>query len=109
MPFCKVFIILASAPAMVLGVFIGIWMGAVPGLGGVLVILLLPFTFEMEPVRTLPFCWVFAVPQQVIQYIRNACSAPSLQATILDGYPLAKRGRPPTLGCFTVSAFGVAQ
>ena len=34
-----------------LGVFIGIWLGAIPGLGGILgLILLLPFTFGMEPV-----------------------------------------------------------
>jgi len=33
-----------------LGVFIGIWLGAVPGLGGVIgLVLLLPFTFGMEP------------------------------------------------------------
>ena len=37
---------------MVLGVLIGIWLGAVPGLGGILgLILLLPFTFDMEPVN----------------------------------------------------------
>ncbi len=36
---------------LVLGVFIGMWMGAVPGLGGVVgLVILLPFTFGMETV-----------------------------------------------------------
>ena len=36
---------------LLLGVFIGMWLGAIPGLGGVIgLVLLLPFTFDMEPV-----------------------------------------------------------
>ena len=34
-----------------LGVFIGVWLGVIPGLGGVIgLVILLPFTFGMEPV-----------------------------------------------------------
>ena len=36
---------------LVLGVFIGMWMGVVPGLGGIIgLVILLPFTFGMDPV-----------------------------------------------------------
>ena len=36
---------------LMLGVLLGIWLGAVPGLGGIIgLILLLPFTYSMDPV-----------------------------------------------------------
>ena len=36
---------------LLLGVFLGIWIGAVPGLGGILgLVILLPFTYGMESV-----------------------------------------------------------
>ena len=36
---------------LVLGVFLGIWVGAVPGLGGIIgLVILLPFTYGMDPV-----------------------------------------------------------
>ena len=36
---------------LMLGVFIGMWLGAVPGLGGIIgLVLLLPFTYGMDPV-----------------------------------------------------------
>ena len=37
---------------MLIGVFLGMLIGAIPGLGGVIgLIILLPFTYDMEPVH----------------------------------------------------------
>jgi len=79
-----------------LGCVLGILMGAVPGMGGAIgLVLLLPFTFSMEPVAA------FAL------LLASWASAAS-QATVLDGYPMAKRGEAArALGAaFTSSAIG---
>ena len=98
---------------MVLGVFIGMWMGAVPGLGGVLgMILLLPFTFDMEPVNAFALLLgMFAVTSTsdtIASVMLGIPGTAASQATILDGYPLAQKGQAArTFGAaFTVSAFG---
>ncbi len=89
-----------------LGVFIGIWLGAVPGLGGIIgLIVLLPFTFNMEPVAAIALLLgMFAVvttsdtiPSIMLGVPGTGASA----ATILDGYPLAKQGH-------AARAFGAA-
>ena len=102
-----------AAGFMVLGVFIGIWMGAVPGLGGVLgMILLLPFTFEMEPVHAFALLLgLFAVTSTsdtIASVMLGIPGTAASQATILDGYPLAKKGQAARAfgAAFTVSAFG---
>jgi TctA family transporter len=42
---------------LMLGILIGMWMGAVPGLGGIIgLVLLLPFTFEMDAVPAFALC-----------------------------------------------------
>ena len=98
---------------MILGVFIGIWMGAVPGLGGVLgMILLLPFTFDMEPVHAFALLLgLFAVTSTsdtIASVMLGIPGTAASQATILDGYPLAKKGQAARAfgAAFTVSAFG---
>ena len=102
-----------AAGFMVLGVFLGIWMGAVPGLGGVLgMILLLPFTFEMEPVHAFALLLgLFAVTSTsdtIASVMLGIPGTAASQATILDGYPLAKKGQAARAfgAAFTVSAFG---
>jgi TctA family transporter len=98
---------------MVLGVFIGMWMGAVPGLGGVLgMILLLPFTFDMEPVNAFALLLgMFAVTSTsdtIASVMLGIPGTAASQATILDGYPLAQKGQAARAfgAAFTVSAFG---
>ena len=98
---------------MVLGVTIGMWMGAVPGLGGVLgMILLLPFTFDMEPVNAFALLLgLFAVTSTsdtIASVMLGIPGTAASQATILDGYPLAQRGQAARAfgAAFTVSAFG---
>ncbi|MAI11755.1 MAG: hypothetical protein CBD27_07005 [Rhodospirillaceae bacterium TMED167] len=98
---------------MVLGVTIGMWMGAVPGLGGVLgMILLLPFTFDMEPVNAFALLLgLFAVTSTsdtIASVMLGIPGTAASQATILDGYPMAQKGQAARAfgAAFTVSAFG---
>ena len=98
---------------LMLGVFIGIWFGAVPGLGGVIgLVLLLPFTFGMEPVPAFALLLgMFAVTSTsdtIASVMLGIPGTAASQATILDGYPLAQKGQAArALGAaFTVSAFG---
>ena len=75
---------------LVLGVLIGLALGVIPGLGGLVGLsLLLPFTFEMDLIGlssvvvtsdTIPAV-LFGVPGTV-----------GSAATILDGFPMAKKG-----------------
>ena len=98
---------------LMLGVFIGIWMGAIPGLGGVIgLVLLLPFTFGMDPVPAFALLLgMFAVTSTsdtIASVMLGIPGTAASQATILDGYPLAQKGQAArALGAaFTVSAFG---
>jgi len=95
------------------GVFIGLTLGVIPGVGGVTgLALLLPFTFDMDPVSAFAFligmlavtttsdtipAVLFAVPGTV-----------GSQATIIDGHAMAKRGEAGRAfgAAFTVSALG---
>ena len=57
---------------LILGVLLGIWLGAVPGLGGIIgLVLLLPFTFGMDTVPALPCCLAcLPLPRPVTQLLR---------------------------------------
>ena len=96
-----------------LGVFIGIWLGAIPGLGGIIgLVLLLPFTFGMEPISAFALLLgMFAVTSTsdtIASVMLGIPGTAASQATILDGYPLAKQGKAARAfgAAFTVSAFG---
>ncbi len=96
-----------------LGIFIGIWFGAVPGLGGVIgMLLLLPFTFEMEALSAIALLLgLFAVTttsDTIASVMLGIPGTAASQATILDGYPLAQKGEAPRAfgAAFAVSAFG---
>ena len=98
---------------LVLGIFIGMWMGAVPGLGGIIgLVLLLPFTFDMEPVAAfallLGMYAVTTTSDTIASVMLGIPGTSASQATILDGYPLAKKGQAARAfgAAFTVSAFG---
>ena len=98
---------------LMLGVFIGIWLGAVPGLGGIIgLVLLLPFTFNMEPVPAFALLLgMFAVTSTsdtIASVMLGIPGTAASQATILDGYPLAQKGQAARAfgAAFTVSAFG---
>ena len=96
-----------------LGCVIGILMGAIPGLGGAIgLVLLLPFTFSMEPVSAFALLlasWASTSTSGAITSVLLGIPATAAsQATVLDGYPMAKRGESArALGAaFTSSAIG---
>ncbi|MFL2546988.1 MAG: tripartite tricarboxylate transporter permease [Candidatus Rariloculaceae bacterium] len=96
-----------------LGCVIGVWMGAIPGLGGAIgLVLLLPFTFSMEPVSAFALLlasWASTSTSGAItSVLMGIPSTAASQATVLDGYPLAKQGESArALGAaFTSSAIG---
>jgi len=80
-----------------IGVFMGLALGAIPGLGGLVgLAILLPFTFDMDPFMA------FAIMIGLTSVTSTSDTIPSVlfgvpgtaasQATILDGHPMAKRG-----------------
>ncbi len=96
-----------------LGIFFGIWLGAVPGLGGILgLVILLPFTFGMDPVPAfsllLGMYAVTTTSDTIASVMLGIPGTAASQATILDGYPLAQKGHAARAfgAAFTVSAFG---
>ena len=95
------------------GVVFGLWLGMVPGIGGITgMIILLPFTFNMEPAAALcMLLGLLAVTQTsdtISSVLLGVPGTVAAQATVLDGHPMAKQGLAQTaLGAaFTVSAFG---
>lgn len=98
---------------LMLGVIIGIWLGAVPGLGGALgIVLVLPFTYDMTPSAAfallLGIYAVTSTSDTIASVMLGIPGTSSSQATILDGYPMAKKGEAARAfgAAFTVSAFG---
>ena len=98
---------------LLLGVFLGMWIGAVPGLGGAVgLALMLPFTFNMDPVPAfallLGMYAVTSTSDSISSIMLGIPGTVASQATILDGYPLAKKGQAARAfgATYTVSAFG---
>ncbi len=96
-----------------LGVFLGMWIGAIPGLGGAVgLALMLPFTFNMDPVPAfallLGMYAVTSTSDSISAIMLGIPGTVASQATILDGYPLAKKGQAARAfgATYTVSAFG---
>jgi len=102
------------APAyLMLGILMGIWIGAVPGLGGAVgLALMLPFTFGMDTVPAfallLGMYAVTSTSDSISAIMFGIPGTVASQATILDGYPLAKKGQAGRAfgAAYTVSAFG---
>ncbi|WP_347309867.1 tripartite tricarboxylate transporter permease [Defluviimonas sp. SAOS-178_SWC] len=87
----------ASLLAILAGTFIGLVVGALPGLGSVVAItLVLPFSFSMETapaiclILSVYCCSVFGGSYSAI--LLNTPGTPQSAATVLDGYAMAKRG-----------------
>ena len=98
---------------LVLGVVMGLAVGIFPGLGGIAGLsLLLPFMFGIEPVYGLALMigMVAVVPtsdtfSSVLMGIPGSSAS---QATVLDGFPLARKGQAARAlsAAFTASLFG---
>lgn len=99
-----------SLVALVGGVFYGVLVGAMPGLGSVIAVtLVLPITYSMELVPSVVL--VLAVYASSIYggsitaVLINTPGTPNSAATCLDGYPMTQRGEAHlALGWVTVSS-----
>ncbi|HCA86733.1 MAG TPA: hypothetical protein DEQ61_15330 [Streptomyces sp.] len=82
---------------MLLGVAIGFVVGLLPGLGGAVTLaLMLPFTFDMQPVEAFAFLlgmWVVtSTTGDITSVLFGVPGEATSAATVLDGHPMAKRG-----------------
>ena len=79
------------------GVLIGLVLGVIPGLGGLVGLsLLLPFTFNMDPYTALAFMMglqaVVVTSDTIPAVLFGVPGTVGSAATILDGYPMARKG-----------------
>ncbi|MEO9825835.1 MAG: tripartite tricarboxylate transporter permease [Paracoccaceae bacterium] len=98
---------------LVLGVCMGLAIGVFPGLGGIAGLsLLLPFMFGMEPLTGLALMvgMVAVVPTSdtFASVLMGIPGSSASQATVLDGFPMAKRGKAARAlsAAFASSLFG---
>ena len=96
-----------------LGVLLGLWFGAVPGLGGLTgMAILLPFTFGMDPVSAFAFLLgmyaVTTTSDTIPTILMGVPASAAAAATVLDGYPMAKKGEAARAfgAAFTAGAIG---
>ena len=99
--------------AMVVGTIVGLVIGALPGLGpSIGVALMLPFTYTMDPlIALLLLVSLFQGAEyggSVSAVLLNTPGTPGASATLLDGYPMNRKGFPgKALACSLVpSAIG---
>ncbi|MBW1800482.1 MAG: tripartite tricarboxylate transporter permease [Deltaproteobacteria bacterium] len=83
---------------IVVGVTIGIIIGAIPGLTGAMAIaLIIPFTFGMDTVRSITLLLAIycggIYGGSISAILIRAPGSPASAATIFDGYELAKQGK----------------
>ncbi len=90
--------VLSHFPSLLIGVAGGILVGALPGLSGSTgIILLLPFLVYLEPAEALimmsgMFCGSM-YGGSISAILISTPGTPSAAATVLDGYPLVKKGQ----------------
>ncbi len=96
-----------------LGVIIGLVLGVIPGLGGLVGLsLLLPFTFNMDPYTALAFLMglqaVVVTSDTIPAVLFGVPGTVGSAATILDGYPMARKGEAGRAfgAAFTASVIG---
>ncbi|MCK5249284.1 MAG: tripartite tricarboxylate transporter permease, partial [Spirochaetaceae bacterium] len=97
-PSIELFFTLQNLLVVVIGLFIGITIGAIPGLNVPMTIaLLLPITFYMQPVAGLTLLMgVYkggTYGGSISAVLINTPGAPAAAVTCLDGYPLAQQGK----------------
>lgn len=102
-----------SVGFLFLGIVLGLFLGVVPGLGGVIgLLILLPFTFDMDPVPAIALLLgmysVTTTSDTITSVLLGIPGTAASQATVLDGHPLAQQGQAERAfgAAFTVSAFG---
>ena len=95
------------------GVLLGLAIGIFPGLGGIAGLsLLLPFLFGMEPVSALAMLIgvvaVIPTSDTFTSVLMGIPGSSGSQATVLDGFPMAKKGQAARAlsAAFSASLFG---
>lgn len=98
---------------LVAGVLLGLSIGVLPGLGGIAgLALVLPFMYGMEPVAGLALMIgliaVIPTSDTFSSVLLGIPGSSASQATVLDGFPLAKQGHAARAlsAAFTSSLFG---
>ena len=98
---------------LILGVVIGLIVGVIPGFGGTVGLsLLLPFVFGMEPISGIAMMMgllsVVATSDTFPAVLIGVPGSVSAQATVMDGFPLAKKGQAARAlsAAFFASLFG---
>lgn len=84
---------------VLLGVVLGQFVGAVPGIGPIMAMAIaIPFTFGLDPLPAIAFLVGVnkggLVGGAVPAVLMNTPGTPDAAATALDGHPLAKQGKP---------------
>lgn len=95
--------------AIALGAFVGMFIGALPGLGAVLAIaLMLPVTYTMEPLAAI--LMLLAVYQgaeyggSISAIVLGIPGTPAALVTTFDGHALAKQGKPGKALAYSLTA-----
>ncbi|GGI02392.1 tripartite tricarboxylate transporter permease [Egicoccus halophilus] len=98
---------------LLLGVSLGLTIGLIPGLGGIVgMSMILPFIFGMDPVNGLALLTgavaVGSTSDTFPAVLIGVPGSAGAQATIMDGYPLARQGRAKEAlaAAFTASVLG---
>ncbi len=83
---------------MLLGIVVGLGVGILPGLGGIAgMSLLMPFVYGMDPISAIALLigMVAVIPtgDTFTSVLMGIPGSSASQATVLDGYPLAKKGQ----------------
>lgn len=87
-----------SMGLMLAGIFIGLIVGILPGIGGpVAMALMLPFTFGMEPIHVFAFLLgmkvVTSTTGDITAVLFGIPGEATSAATVLDGHPMARKGQ----------------
>ncbi|MEY4880148.1 MAG: hypothetical protein RJB62_1617, partial [Pseudomonadota bacterium] len=82
---------------LLFGVCIGLVIGILPGMSGIAgMALLLPFTYSMDPITAIAFLLgmssVNTTSDVMTAILFGVPGHASAQATVLEGYPMARRG-----------------
>jgi putative tricarboxylic transport membrane protein len=82
---------------MLVGIFIGFWVGILPGLGGAVTLaLMLPFIYKMDPTSAFAFLLgsnaVTATTGDITSILFGVPGEGTTASTIVDGHPMAKKG-----------------
>lgn len=91
------FLTLSALLSIVVGTFLGVAVGVLPGLGSVIgITMVLPFTFSMDQIPALAlmlgiYCGS-VYGGSISAIVINTPGTPQAAATALDGFPMAQRG-----------------